>query len=78
MKPCSCGRITEVPVPIGIQYGVMDEFGVWQWDWPALILWNCPCGTNRAARFEDVSPALRRAAMLADMALRPDSPEMMG
>ena len=44
----------------------------------SLVSFKCPCGTNRALRFEDVSPALRRAAMLADMALRPNSPEMMG
>jgi hypothetical protein len=39
-----------------------------------LVSWRCKCKTNRAARFQDVSQSLRRAALMA----MDDSPEMMG
>ena len=43
----------------------------------SLVSFKCPCGTNRAIRFEDATQELRRAAMLAELARDKDS-EMMG
>ena len=71
MMPCPCCGIVVTEDEI-----VPD--GVYLFGERSLVLWKCKCGTNRAARFEHVSPALRRAAMLADLALRPDSPERKG
>ena len=34
----------------------------------SLVSFKCPCGTNRTLRFEDVSPALRQQAHLAELA----------
>jgi hypothetical protein len=43
----------------------------------SLVSFKCPCGTNRAIRFEDATQELRRAAMLAELARDKES-EMMG
>ena len=52
--------------------------GTYQLGSTMLVSFKCipPCLTNRALRFDQVSSALRRAAMLADLALRPERPEM--
>ena len=42
-----------------------------------LASWRCPCGTNRAIKFSMISPELRHAAMLAELARDKES-EMMG
>ena len=53
--------------------------GTYQLGSTMWISFKCipPCLTNRALRFDQVSSALRRAAMLADLALRPESPKTM-
>jgi hypothetical protein len=43
----------------------------------SLVSFKCPCGTNRAIRFEDATQELRRAAMLAELARDKES-EMTG
>lgn len=64
-----CGRTTNKIVPIGVQYGLDDA--------PALILWNCECGTTRAIRWHEASDAERHQAHLAEMS-REASEMMMG
>jgi len=71
MRPCPCcGKVVD-------EKDIVPD-GTYTFGKAMLVSFRCACGTNRAARFEDVSPALRRAAMLADIALRPKSPEMAG
>ncbi len=72
MTPCPCcssPRPLNLPI-IGIQYGIDES--------PALILWNCPCGTTRAIKWASATLPERQQAHLAEMALRPRSEEMMG
>jgi len=70
MQPCNCcGRITESPTIIGLQRGLKDE--------PALILWNCPCGTTRAVKWSEATSEQWRIAQDVEDAVRPKSPEMM-
>ena len=71
LPPCSCCGIV-------VDESQITPDGTYSYGSAILISFKCPCGTNRALRFEDISPALRKAAMLADLALRPDSPEMEG
>ncbi len=65
---CSRPRPLNLPI-IGIQHGLDDT--------PALILWNCPCGTTRAVKWAAASERQREAAFLAEMA-RDAGNEMMG
>lgn len=68
MPKCSCGRLRPLNLPtIGIQYGQQDEFGVWHDDWPALILWNCVCGSTRGIRWSDATDRERRDALNAEL-----------
>jgi hypothetical protein len=58
--PCCASPRPLSPTIIGIQRG-LDEI-------PALILWNCPCGSTRATRWADATRAQRVEAFLADLA----------
>ena len=65
--PC-CRRPRPLDLPIiGIQTDINDA--------PALILWNCPCGTTRAVKWEAASDNERAEAMLKHY--EKESPEMM-
>lgn len=65
-----CSRIdTEDSIVVNGTYSYGDTM---------LASWVCPCGTNRAINFKQVSPELRRAAMLADLALNGKDNEMEG
>ena len=71
MMPCPCcGRVLS-------EEEIVPD-GTYQLGSTMLVSFKCipPCLTNRALRFDQVSSTLRRAAMLADLALRPESPEM--
>jgi hypothetical protein len=39
-RPCSCGRVNREPKVVGLQRDFQDN--------PALVLWNCACGSTRA------------------------------
>ena len=55
---CSRPRPPDLPI-VGIQYGLDDA--------PALILWNCPCGTTRAVKWRDATEPMRAVARLAEL-----------
>ncbi len=60
MRCACCNRIHPLVLPIiGIQRGLDDA--------PALILWNCECGTTMAIRWNEASDAERRQAYLAEL-----------
>ena len=70
MTHCSCGLPRPLNPPIiGIQCGIDDV--------PALILWNCDCGSTRAIKWSEATPEQRRIAQDVEDAVRPRSPEMM-
>jgi hypothetical protein len=66
IPPCSCGLVVDESDIIPDGYYSFGDVN--------LVSFRCPCGTNRALKFEHVSQSLRRAALLA----MDDSPEMMG
>ena len=63
--PCQCCGTPRPMSPkiIGIQRDLKDE--------PALILFNCPCGTTRAVKWAHASRAQRVEAFLAEMSGQP-------
>lgn len=66
---CSCGRPRPLsPDIIGIQRGVHDE--------PALILWNCVCGSTRAIPWKEATRELCHQAYLAELYGNPAYGEM--
>ena len=60
MTPCPCCAIV-------VEDSDITPDGCYIYGSISLVSWRCKCGTNRAARFQDVSPELRRAAMLVEL-----------
>jgi hypothetical protein len=61
IPPCSCcGVVTD-------ESKIIPD-GTYSFGSTILISFKCPCGTNRALRWGDVSHGLRKAAHLAEMA----------
>ena len=56
-----------------VAYKDIQPDGMYVFGDQSLASWRCKCGTNRAARFSDIPPELRRAAMLADLSNQPDN-----
>ena len=73
MPPCPCCSVV-------IRKADIQPDGTYELAGKFLVSFKCipPCKTNRAIKFEHVPKEIREAAMLADLALRPDSPEMKG
>jgi len=58
--PCPCCSVV-------VKYADVVPDGCYIYGNNSLVSFRCACGTNRAARFQDVPSELRRAAMLADL-----------
>ena len=62
MKICACGHRITHPVPVGIQFDAYEM--------PALILFNCKCGSTNAIRFNEAPAQLRWLAVHREAASR--------
>jgi hypothetical protein len=69
LPPCSCCGIV-------VDESQITPDGTYSYGSAILISFKCPCGTNRALRWQDVSHDTRKAAHLAEMA-RDSKSEMM-